>query len=77
MIRSCKGDLLVATLRVPESYWSEHPDMVLRLKEVVGRLRGTGEKPHDVEQPRGADRSFTTDDMIWKRIGELRESGIL
>lgn len=51
--------------------------MVLRLKEVVGRLRGTGEKPHDVEQPRGADRSFTTDDMIWKRIGELRESGIL
>ncbi|MGQ4601607.1 contact-dependent growth inhibition system immunity protein [Nocardia sp. R6R-6] len=61
------GDLLMATLQIPENYWTENSNSLARLRSVVQQL----------EQREDLDDFFPPNDVIWKRINELRSAHFL
>lgn len=61
------GDLLAATVRVADEYWSENPEMAARLRSLVDRLR----------QATDLDEHFPPNNQLRTRISQLREIGIL
>ncbi|MFI9509593.1 contact-dependent growth inhibition system immunity protein [Nocardia sp. NPDC052566] len=61
------GDLLVATVRIPNGYWACHGDSVVRLRSVI----------EQVEQLSGPSMFLSRIDEFWDRVGELRSAGLL